>query len=149
MTALGPVDLVVLAFPAGQPPDSFLAALERVERREAVRILDALVVIKSADGSVERVELADIAGLGDVAAEIAARRTLGLVGLDDVEEIAGVMDRDSTVLALLVENVWAREVAEEARRHDGRLLATVRIPYEQIAEVEAELAATDAARRAA
>ncbi|MGW2717818.1 DUF6325 family protein [Streptomyces sp. NPDC001492] len=142
MSILGPIDLIILSFPAGQPPDSFLAAVEQVERRKDVRILDALVVTKSPDGRIGRTELSDIANLGDVAADIAARRTLGMVGLDDVNEIAMVMDPDTTVLALLVENVWAREAAEEVRRHNGRLLATVRIPHEQIAEVEAELSGT-------
>jgi len=142
MSILGPIDLIILSFPAGQPPDSFLAAVQEVERRNDVRILDALVVTKGPDGRIGRTELSDIANLGDVAADIAARRTLGMVGLDDVNEIAMVMDPDTTVLALLVENVWAREAAEEARRHNGRLLATVRIPHEQIAEVEAELSGT-------
>lgn len=76
-----------------------------------------------------------------MAADIVARRTLGLVGVEDVGEIATLMDADATVLALLVENVWAREVAAEVRRHDGRLVASVRIPYEQITEAEADLSA--------
>jgi uncharacterized membrane protein len=142
MSILGPIDLIILSFPAGQPPDSFLAAVQEVERRNDVRILDALVVTKDPDGRIGRTELSDIANLGDVAADIAARRTLGMVDLDDVNEIAMVMDPDTTVLALLVENVWAREAAEEVRRHNGRLPATVRIPHEQIAEVEAELSGT-------
>ncbi|MFI6010157.1 DUF6325 family protein [Streptomyces sp. NPDC051243] len=145
MSTLGPVDLVILSFPADHPPDSFLAAVEHVERRKDVRILDALVVTKSAEGRIGRMELSDIESLGDVAADIAARRTLGMVGVEDVDEIAVLMEPDTTVLALLVENVWAREAAAEARRHDGRLLASVRIPHEQIAEVEAELAGAAAA----
>ncbi|RSS61444.1 DUF6325 family protein [Streptomyces sp. WAC06614] len=141
MSTLGPVDLVVLSFPVDRPPDSFLAALENVERREDVRILDALVVTKAADGTVERVELHDIESLADAAAGIAARRVLGTVGADQVDALVPLMEPGSTALALLVENVWARETAEEVRSHGGRLLASVRIPYEQIADVEAELSA--------
>ncbi|OIJ68906.1 DUF6325 family protein [Streptomyces mangrovisoli] len=147
MSTMGPVDLVILSFPAQRPPQSFLAALELVERRKDVRILDALIVTKSPTGEVGRVELSDIEHLGDMAAELAARRTLGMLGIDDIHEISTVMDPDTTVLALLVENVWAREALEEARKHDGRMLATLRIPYEQIAEVEAELAASAKATR--
>ncbi|MQS15532.1 hypothetical protein F7Q99_25490 [Streptomyces kaniharaensis] len=151
MTELGPVDLVVLSFPSGQPPDSFLRALEDVEKREAVRVLDALVVAKDADGKLSRLELSDFEDLADAAARVAARRTMSLAGVEDIDEIAVVMEPDTTVLALLVENVWARETAAEVRRHDGRLLATVRIPYDRIVEVETVLGQqpagpTDAAR---
>ncbi|MBT2407583.1 MULTISPECIES: DUF6325 family protein [unclassified Streptomyces] len=141
MSELGPVDLIILSFPGVRPPDAVLRGIEEVERRNDVRILDALVVTKEENGEVERVELSDIEDLRDAAADLVARSMLGLVGIEDVDEIAALMDVGTTVLALLVENVWARELATAVRRHDGRLVATVRIPHEQITEAEADLAA--------
>lgn len=140
MTETGPVDLIILSFPGDQPPAGFLKALEDLEQRRDVRILDAFVVTKDAQGAVERTELVDIADLRDIAADIVARQAIGLMGVQDADEIAEVMEPGSTVLALLVENVWAREAAAEARRGGGRMLATVRIPYEQIVAAEADLA---------
>jgi uncharacterized membrane protein len=147
MTDIGPVDLIILSFPGDQPPAGFLKALQDVEQRQDVRILDAFVVTKDAQGTVERTELMDIADLRDIAADIVARRAIGLMGVQDADEIAEVMEAGSTVLALLVENVWARQAAVEVRRAGGRLLATVRIPYEQIVAAEADLADVAASRQ--
>ncbi|MET9886679.1 DUF6325 family protein [Streptomyces sp. NPDC006430] len=142
MAELGPVDLIVLSLPGTRPPDPVLQAIEAVERHHDVRILDALVVMKDAAGAVERVEITGIQDLRDAAADVVARRTLGLVGVERVDEVAALMDNGTTAVALLVENVWAREVAAAVRKHDGRLVASVRIPHEEITEAEADLSAS-------
>lgn len=139
MTELGPVDLVALSFPGIRPPDSFLRELEVAEQRRDIRVMDALVVVKDEAGELERLELTDIEDLRDAAADIVARRTVGLVGVEDVRDIGALMDPGTTVLVLLVENVWARETAAEARRHNGTLLANVRIGHQDIVRAEGEL----------
>jgi uncharacterized membrane protein len=140
---LGPVDIVVLAFP-GEVSERTLSALDAVEAREDVRIIDGLVVSKDADGRVDRTELTDVGNRQDLAADLVARGGSGLIGIDDVVEVGELLDPGSVALALLVEHVWARELAAAVRADDGELLADVRIPHAYIEEAESILAdATD------
>jgi uncharacterized membrane protein len=140
---LGPVDIVVLAFP-GEISAATFDALGAVEARNDIRLIDALVVIKDADGNVTGAEFGDIESLQDAAADLLARGASGLIGLDDVDEVGQVLEPGSSALALLVEHAWARELAGAVRDAEGRLVASVRIPHEFITEAATELA--DAAR---
>jgi uncharacterized membrane protein len=135
---LGPVDVVVVAFP-GDVPDAMLVALDTVEASGDIRLIDALVVAKDADGRVTRAELADLESTQDLAADLLARGALGLIGIDDVDEVGQVLEPGTSALALLIEHVWARDVAEAVRDGQGSVLASVRIPHEFIAEAEQAL----------
>jgi uncharacterized membrane protein len=136
---LGPVDIVVLAFP-GEVSARTLAALDAVEARNDVRVIDGLVVSKDGGGRVGRTELADVESLEDLAADLVARGASGLIGLDDVSEVGELLDPGSIALALLVEHVWARDLAESVRADQGELLASVRIPHAYIEEATSILA---------
>jgi uncharacterized membrane protein len=136
---LGPVDIVVLAFP-GDVSDRTLAALSAVEARNDVRIIDGLVVRKDADGRVDRAELTDVENLQDLAADLLARGGNGLIGIDDVVEVGEILEPGSVALALLYEHVWARELAAALRADEGELIASIRIPHAHIKEAESLLA---------
>jgi uncharacterized membrane protein len=136
---LGPVDIVVLAFP-GDVSERTLAALGAVEARNDVRIIDGIIVAKDAAGRIDRTELIDIENLQDLAADLVARGASGLIGIDDVSEVGELLDPGSIALALLIEHVWARELAASVRADDGELLASVRIPHAFIEEAESILA---------
>jgi uncharacterized membrane protein len=130
---LGPVDIVVLVFPDGIG-DRTLAALDAVDARADIRIIDGLVVKKDAAGRVDRMELTDVETLEDIAADVVARGAAGLIGIDDVHEVGGLLEPGSVGLALLVEQVWARELAGAIRADEGELVASVRIPHAVIEE---------------
>ena len=115
---LGPVDVVVVAFP-GDIPGAMLVALDVVEASGDIRLIDALVVTKDVNGRVARTELADVESTQDLAADLLARGALGLIGIDDVDEVGQVLEPGTSALALLVEHVWARGV-RVIRRRGGR-----------------------------
>jgi uncharacterized membrane protein len=81
-----------------------------------------------------------VENLQDLAADLVARGATGLIGIDDVGEVGEMLDPGSVALALLVENVWARELAAAVRADQGELLASVRIPHAFIEEAESILA---------
>ena len=67
---LGPVDYLVVEFPAGQSNFTGEMAEELVALSEAgtIRVIDVLILTKDADGSIDAMELSDIDDLGPLAA---------------------------------------------------------------------------------
>jgi len=136
---LGPVDYVVVEFPAGAKNFTGAMAAELVRLVDAgtIRIVDILILDKNEDGSVVATELSDIDELGElesIEAELAE-----LLAADDVEHLAASMDPGSTAGVLIWENLWAAPFASAARRAGGQLIADGRIPIQAIiASIEAD-----------
>jgi uncharacterized membrane protein len=139
--ALGPLELMVLAFPEPRLVDGARAAFELVERAGDMRIADALVVSKDKAGTVTSAELADVVALREVSAayRLAERSAAGLIDIEDVNEVGGQLDPDTTALTLLVEHVWVRDLAEAAVAAGGVLVASVPVPATYAAEAERAL----------
>ena len=136
---LGPVDYVVVEFPAGASSFTGEMARELVALVDAgtIRIIDVLILTKDADGSVDAMELSDVEELGDlqkIETELAE-----LLAADDVADLAAAMDPGSTAGVLIWENLWAAPFASAARRSGGQLIADGRIPIQAIiASIEAD-----------
>jgi Family of unknown function (DUF6325) len=136
---LGPVDYLVVEFPAGASNFTGEMASELLALVDAgtIRVIDILILTKNADGTVDAMELSDVPNLGElqtVEAELAE-----LLAADDVEHLAAAMDPGSTAGVLIWENTWAAPFASAARRSGGQLIANGRIPIQAIiASIEAD-----------
>jgi hypothetical protein len=106
---LGPVDYLVVEFPAGA--SNFTGEMAA--------------------------ELSDVAELGElkaIEAELAE-----LLAAEDVDQLAAAMEPGSTAGVLVWENLWAAPFASAARRSGGQLIANGRIPIQAIiASIEAD-----------
>jgi len=139
---LGPVDYLVVEFPAGASnfTGEMAAELLRLVDAGTIRVIDVLILVKDEDGSIEATELSDIEELGplqQIEAQLAE-----LLAEDDVAHLAAAMEPGSTAGVLIWENLWAAPFASAARRSGGQLIATGRIPIQAIiASIEADAAA--------
>jgi hypothetical protein len=143
LDALGPVDYIVVEFPAGASSftGEMVKELLALVDSGTVRVIDVLILTKDADGSVEATELADIDELGPLQAVEA--QLAELLAADDVEHLAAAMEPGSTAGVLIWENLWAAPFASAARRSGGQLIADGRIPIQAIiASIEADEART-------
>ena len=139
LDTLGPVDYIVVEFPAGASNFTGEMAKELVALVDAgiIRVIDVLILTKDEDGTVEAMELSDVEELGPLQAVEA--QLAELLAEDDVENLAAAMDPGSTAGVLIWENLWAAPFASAARRSGGQLLATGRIPIQAIiASIEAD-----------
>ena len=140
---LGPVDYVVVEFPAGASNFTGEMAEELLRLVDAgtIRVIDVLILSKDADGTVDATELSDIDELGPLQAVEA--QLAELLAADDVEHLAAAMEPGSTAGVLIWENLWAAPFASAARRSGGRLIANWRIPIQAIiASIQADEVAT-------
>jgi uncharacterized membrane protein len=140
---LGPVDIVVIAYPAGSPMtgEAVPMLLDLVDRG-IIRVLDAMFVVKQEDGTYAGFEATDLdnRGVGDFAAFEGA--SSGLLGDDDVATAADGIEPGSAALMLVYENRWAAPFAAAVRRNGGRLVGFQRIPIQEL------IASLDAAEAA-
>ena len=136
---LGPVDYLVVEFPAGASNFTGEMAKELLALVDSgtIRVIDILILTKNEDGSVDAKEFSEIEDLGSlqkVEAQLAE-----LLAADDVVHLAAAMDPGSTAGVLIWENLWAAPFASAARRSGGQLIANGRIPIQAIlASVEAD-----------
>ncbi|MEV0902278.1 DUF6325 family protein [Actinoplanes sp. NPDC049802] len=131
---MGPVDYLCIEFPEGSLNGTALPLLIGLADRGIIRVLDILFVRKDADGGVTAFEHRDIELSGLGAFHGAAS---GMLGGDDLREIAGVLEPGAAAVILVYENLWAAPLATTLRRNGAHLVAGGRIP------VQALLAALD------
>ena len=144
---MGPIDYLVVEFPAGAQNFSGEMAdeLARLSESGAIRILDLLILQKNEDGSVDGVEIDEAPGSADVD-QLRALETdaAEILAAEDVANLAEAMLPGSVAGVLVWENRWAAPFASATRRSGGQLIATGRIPIQAIAaSMEAELASAE------
>jgi Family of unknown function (DUF6325) len=139
---LGPVDYLVVEFPAGASNFTGEMARELVALVDAgtIRVIDVLILTKTEDGTVEATELSEIEELGELQAVEA--QLAELLAEEDVIHLAAAMEPGSVAGVLIWENLWAAPFASAARRSGGQLIANGRIPIQAIiAAIQADEAA--------
>jgi hypothetical protein len=136
---LGPVDYIIVEFPAGASNFTGEMAKELLALVDSgtIRVIDVLILTKDEDGSVDAMELSDIEELGELQAVEA--QLAELLAADDVENLAAAMEPGSTAGVLIWENLWAAPFASAVRHSGGQLIANGRIPIQAIiASIEAD-----------
>ncbi len=125
---LGPIDLVVIGYPAGSPmTGEAVPILLDLVARGIVRVLDATLVVKNDDGTFDGLSIADAdeERIGSLTAFAGAGS--GLLGDDDLAVVADAMDPGDAAAVILYENRWAAPFASAVRRSGGRLIASERV----------------------
>ncbi|MFC0449465.1 DUF6325 family protein [Rhodococcus jostii] len=136
---LGPIDYLVVEFPADRKPDgSALPHLIDLVERGIIRVLDLVFVRKESDGSLAGIAVEDVGFEGRVDVTLFAEAATGLIDRTDLEEAASVLEPGCSGAILVYENCWAAPFASALRREGAQLVASGRIPVQGI------LAALDA-----
>lgn len=136
---LGPVDYMVVEFPAGRSvfTGEMGDALVSLVDRGIIRVLDLMILQKDEEGSLEAHEIDDVENLDELRGLEA--NVAEILAADDVVDLAEAMENGSTAGVLVWENVWAAPFASAARRAGGQLVASGRIPIQAIAaSIEAD-----------
>ncbi|HET7444636.1 MAG TPA: DUF6325 family protein [Solirubrobacterales bacterium] len=138
---MGPVDYILVEWPGRQPNGEAMPYLVDLVDRGLIRIIDLTFITKDEDGTVAGLELADLGDVAELA--IFEGASSGLIHDDDVAAAADVLEPGTSAALLVYENAWAAPFAAAVRRSGGELVASGRIPVEDL------LAALDAAEATA
>ncbi|MEU8240269.1 DUF6325 family protein [Actinoplanes missouriensis] len=125
--AFGPLELMVLSFPADQLTDGVRATLNRLTTAGEMRIVDVLVVRTDAAGGACAVELSELPGLHGDRVRL-GRLATGLITESDIDEVAAMVDDQTDALAVLLEHRWVRDLAGPIAASRGSIVALTHIP---------------------
>ena len=142
--AIGPIQLVVLGFDHPDFHGEVIAELERLRESDMVRVIDALAVYKSGDGSIEVEHLSNLSedeaielgskvgaliGLGiegeegmeagAVAGAEAAEEGIHVFSDEEAWDVLEEIPNDSAAALLLIEHHWAVPLRDAVVRAGG------------------------------
>jgi uncharacterized protein DUF6325 len=136
---MGPIDYVLVEWPGRKRPHGELAPhLVDLVDRGLIRILDLAFIEKDEAGNVAALEIAEVGG-EVVELAVFEGASSGLLGEDEISDAGSALEPGTAAALLIYENTWAAPFASAVRRSGGQLVASGRIPIEDI------LAALDAA----
>jgi uncharacterized membrane protein len=143
---MGPIDMVVIEFPDGEPKGEAAPLLVDLVDRGIIRIIDLVFIKKNEDGSVTGVEIADLDGDGAPDMRVFEGASSGLLSDEDVATAGESMTGGGAALLLVFENSWAGPLASSLRKAGAQLVAFDRIPVQSLLAAldEAEAAAANA-----
>jgi hypothetical protein len=136
---MGPVDYLIVEFPGNRTTGEALPLLVDLVERDVIRLIDLMFIRKDEDGTLTAVEIADLDSDGRLDLAVFEGASSGLLGEEDVAEAGAALAPGSSAGLLVYENRWAAPFAAALRREGAQLVASGRIPVNQI------LAALDAA----
>jgi hypothetical protein len=125
-TILGPIDYLAVEWPGRHVTGEGFRLLMDLVDREIVRVLDLLFIAKDADGTVSKVDVADVEH-ADALDERLWGLTSGLLDQADIDEVGSAIGPGSLAGILVYENVWAVPMWAAIDRSSARLVGAGRI----------------------
>jgi hypothetical protein len=130
---LGPVDIVVIGYPAGAPMTGSAAQilLDEVDKG-TISVLDALFVTKAEDGTYSGF---DANGLeqgkaGDF--HVFEGASSGILGDDDMATAADAIEPGTSAVMIMYENRWAAPFISAVHENGGVFVDNQRIPHQAL-----------------
>ena len=129
---VGPIDYLVVEFPGAQLKGEALAALIDLVEAGTIRILDLAVAVVGDNGDFSVVEITDLDGDGTLDLAVFEGVSSGLLGEDDLAQSASLAGAGNAVAMLVYENTWAGPFVSALRRAGAELVASGRIPADEV-----------------
>lgn len=135
--ALGPIEMLVVKFPGNQFTGEIAPALAELVDAGTIRVIDFVFIMKDADGTLTSVELADLPDDAASAFAPVVDDVSGMLSEDDIRDLGGLLDPNSSAGLMLFENAWAAKFAQAVRNANGEVVLSERIPRQVIEEIAA------------
>jgi uncharacterized protein DUF6325 len=146
--ALGPIDYLALEFPEARMNGEGLAAIIDLVDRGLIRILDLRAVKREVDGTFTEIEIADFDSDGTLDLAIFQGVSSGLLDDDDLGQAASLIEPGKVVALLVWENSWAAPFVAAMRRVGADVIASGRIPADDVIAMLDALEAEEAEAQA-
>lgn len=140
MQELGPVDIVVIGYPAGAPMTGSAAQvlLDEVDKG-TIAVLDALFVTKNEDGTFSGFNATGLekGRVGDF--DVFEGASSGLLGDDDIATAAEAIEPGTSAVMIMYENRWAAPFIRAVHENGGVFIDAQRIPHQDLIDAASAL----------
>jgi hypothetical protein len=140
---VGPIDYLTLEFPQAKLTGEGLAALVDLVDRQIIRVLDLRFVKREEDGTFTAIAISDFDHDGTLDLAVFEGVESGLVDDDDLSQAASVIAPGSAAGLLVYENTWAGPFVSAMRRAGADVVASGRIPANDVIAMLDALEAAD------
>jgi hypothetical protein len=139
---LGPIDYLVVEWPAGKEPSGDgLELLADLNERGIIRLIDLAFVMKEDDGTVRGLAITDLDQDGTLDLVRFEGASSGVLDQDDFDEAGNALEPGTSAAILVYENRWAAPFATALRKSGAQLVAAGRIPVNDLIQKLDELEA--------
>lgn len=137
----GPVEVLVIAFPENNFSGAIIPELAKVVGDGTITIIDGILAIRGADGTVELIEFDELDASSDIGSLGAVLdRVEGLISDEDVTALTESLEPNSSAAILVFEHTWVRPLRDAVVDAGGVLRDSIRIPGPVVDEVRAAIA---------
>lgn len=123
--AFGPLELFIVTFDGDRPDARVLSALKDLGDGSSVRLVDLVVAVRLADGTVKVSELADLpidlTGAVDLVGE-------GLIGEEDIADAVEAVPTGAGIALAALEMRWAAQLSSALASAGGHVAHIALIP---------------------
>jgi hypothetical protein len=140
---VGPIDYLAVEFPGARLTGEGLSALLDLVSRGIIRVLDLRVAKVDESGEVTIAAITDLDGDGTLDLAVFEGVESGILGDDDVAESAALIQPGNAVGLLVYENTWAGPFVAALRRAGADVIASGRIPAQEVIAALDELEAAE------
>ena len=123
----GPIDYIIVGFEGNQFDGSIVKAIADAEATGAIALVAMKAITKDAEGNVAALEVT-----GNDYPDT------GIVTQDDLDEVADLLENNTTAGLLVVEQLWAKPLKKALIDANGVLVAEGRIHPEAALELDKE-----------
>ncbi|MCB0870944.1 MAG: hypothetical protein KDB52_08945 [Solirubrobacterales bacterium] len=128
---MGPIDYILVEWTDKEPTGEAIPYLVDLVDSGLIRILDLAFIVKNEDGSVTEMEISDLGGEAESFAVFEGAAS-GVLDESDHAEAAEALETGKAAALLVYENTWAGPFAAAVRRSGGQLVASGRIPVQDL-----------------
>jgi len=148
MPDVGPIDYLALEFPQAKLNGEGLGILVDLVDRGIIRLLDLRMVKREVDGTFTAAEIADFDNDGTLDLAVFEGVQSGLLDDDDLSQAANLIEPGNAVALLVWENAWAGPLVSPMRPGGAEVVASGRIPGNDVVAALDALEAEEAQAQA-
>ncbi|MEV0894944.1 DUF6325 family protein [Promicromonospora sp. MEB111] len=132
---VGPIDYLAVEFPGSRLRGQGLAALLDLVERGIIRILDLRVARRTEEGDIVAVALTDLDHDGTLDLAVFEGVGSGLLDDEDLAQSVALVAPGDAVGLIVYENTWAGPFVTAMREAGAQVIASGRIPVEDVVAV--------------
>jgi hypothetical protein len=131
----GPIDFIIVGFKGNTFDGSILKTLLEASKKGIISILGIAIIRKDKDGEVTLMNASQSGDslVVDMAKQLPASKDI--IGKEDIDETADLLQNDTAAGLLIVEQLWAKPLKKALMDANGELIADGRIHPEAAMEL--------------